>query len=89
MVATNKKLIPSKPKPVINGDWINTLGANVGQYIKLETADGCYRDGRLSGLGCRTIKLNGVDEKIIVDVEINGDPQDRISIERIINIDVL
>jgi hypothetical protein len=71
------------------GSWIDSLDNHLGQYLQLETSDGIRREGRLSGLSTKTIRLNGVEEKMLTDLELNGDPQDRVAIDRIATIDFL
>lgn len=78
-----------KPKAVISGGWIDDLSNKVGQYISLETSDGIRREGRLSGLGTRSLKVFGKDQLIPTEVEINGDPQDRIPLDRIVTLSLL
>lgn len=79
----------TKGKKRSMGAWIDELDGLVGQYIRLETTDGIRREGRLSGLEGRKLRINGVDEKILTEIELNGDPQDRVPIDRIETLDVL
>lgn len=72
----------SKPQP-ISGKWIDEMVDLTGHYIRLETGDGIVREGRLSGL--RTRELQFGDQKVLIptELEINGDPNDTIPLDRI------
>ena len=67
----------------IRGAWIDELVGSTGQYVRLETRDGVIREGRLSGLGSRTLMWNGKPVEILEDIELNGDCFDKISLDRI------
>ena len=70
----------------MNGKWIKELADKTGQMITLETTDGVTREGRLSALRGRSIKLDGKDVEIIIGLELNGDPYDDIPFDRIATI---
>lgn len=70
-------------------DWINELHNHVTRYIKLETLEGVRREGRLSGFVTRKLKINGREETAVVELELNGDPQDRVSYDRIASLDFI
>ncbi len=72
----------------IRGAWIDELVESTGQYVRLETRDGVRREGRLSGLGSRTILWNGKSVEILEDVELNGDCFDKIALNRIATFEV-
>ncbi len=72
----------------VTGDWIEQLASGVGRYISLETGDGVVREGRLSGLTTRSINFNFMDVLIPIEVEINGDPHDRVPLERIVRVEL-
>lgn len=65
------------------GNWLNELADTVGRYISLETLDGMRREGRLSGINMRSIKWNGKQVDILVDLELNGDVYDVVPLNRI------
>jgi len=71
------------------GEWINKMVDSVGQHMHLETTDGVRREGKISGFTFRQFLLNGEKVKIPIEIEVNGDPSDRVSLERIdyMNID--
>lgn len=73
----------------IKGKWIDELVHTIGQYVRLETGDGIVREGRLSGLGSRQLRWNGEPVEILTELELNGDPADRIPLQRIIDLEVL
>ena len=70
-------------KKTIRGAWIDELVNSTGQYVRLETRDGVVREGRLSGLGSRTLMWNGKPVEILEEVELNGDPFDKIALDSI------
>ncbi len=70
-------------KKTIRGAWIDELVNSTGQYVRLETRDGVVREGRLSGLGSRTLVWNGKPVEILEEIELNGDPFDKIALDRI------
>lgn len=70
-------------KKAIMGKWIDDLVNNQGQQLRLETTDGMDRAGRLSGLSSRQFQMNGQPVEILTEIELNGDPNDRIPIDRI------
>lgn len=63
--------------------WIDHLASRVDSYVRLETSDGIRREGRLSGFGLRVLEFNGDRVDIITELELNGDPIDRIPLERV------
>lgn len=71
---------------VTPGAILDGLVSSVGKNVRIETHDGIYRDGRLSGIGMRVIKVNGADLDWPADVELNGDPSDRVPFDRIASI---
>lgn len=75
-----------RPRDVGN-NWARLLGA-VGRFITLETNHGAVRQGRLSGWTCRTLKINGVDVELPIELELNGDPYDRVSLVDIKILDI-
>ncbi len=74
--------MPKKTKRV-SGEWIDQMVAATGQYIRLETSDGIRREGRLSGLRTRELKWEGEAVLIPTEVELNGDPNDCVPLDRI------
>lgn len=74
MTVRKETMMPKKKM----GKWIDDLFGAVGSYIHLETTDGVKRSGKLTGFRTKTIKFNGVDQDIIIELEVNGDPTDCI-----------
>lgn len=73
----------------ITGTWIDALVNSCGQYVRLETLDGGVREGRLSGLRTRELSMFGAKVLMPTDVELNGDPNDTIAIDRIMELRLL
>lgn len=74
------KFTPSK--------WIDTITNSIGKNVYLETTDGIRRSGRISGLTCRTMKFNGDKADLPTEIELNGDPNDRIPLDRVTWMDI-
>lgn len=70
------------------GQWIDELVGSVGEFTDLETTDGVRREGRISGFQMKKMVFNGIDVDIPIEVELNGDPNDRIPISRIGKINI-
>jgi len=68
--------------------WIEHLLGAVNSFVQLETSDGIRREGRLSGFQLRTMQFNGFDVDVISELELNGDPMDRIPFDRIAKIHI-
>jgi len=65
------------------GKWIDDLIDSVGEYMFLETTDGVHRKGKITGFTFRDFVLNGEVARIPIEVEVNGDPTDRIPLDRV------
>lgn len=71
-----------------NIDWMKLFYDKLDSYIILETSDGIERSGRFTGFETRFINLNGMSCEFPVQIELNGDPNDKISLDRITKIDI-
>lgn len=69
-------------------DWLNELGDSTGDFIRLETSDGIVREGKITGLRTRAIQFNNEQELMPTEVELNGDPNDTVALDRIIRLDI-
>jgi len=77
----------AKRKPA--GQWIDTIVDAVGKkYVRLETAQGVDRSGKLSGVRTRVIKFNGEDVDIPIELELNGDPTDTVPLNLITKLSI-
>lgn len=63
------------------------LGAS-GRFVDLETMEGLHREGKLTGWTMRQFKINGQDVDWPEELELNGDPNDRIPLDRIASINI-
>ena len=70
------------------GKWIDSLYTNIGCYLDLETTDGVKREGKLTSISFRQFTLNKKLVNIPDEIEINGDPSDKIPISRIMNLNI-
>ena len=70
------------------GNWIDSLCDNVGSYLDLETTDGVKREGKLTSMTFRQFVLNKRKVNIPDEIEINGDPTDKIPISRIMTMNI-
>ncbi len=87
--STQPKMTPKKTSEASSGKWVDDLVGLIGQYVKIETLDGCLREGRLSGLGWALFHVNGGEVRRPTDFELNGDPNDKITLERVKKISLL
>jgi translation initiation factor IF-1 len=63
--------------------WIDRMIGSLGKHFDLETSDGVVRSGKITGFTYRTMKLNGDVVEFPAEIEVNGDPNDRIPLDRI------
>lgn len=70
------------------GKWIDTMMDSIGEFMRLETTDGVSREGKITGYTTRKFKLNGKVVELPTEVEVNGDPNDRIPLDRIEFMDI-
>lgn len=68
--------------------WMIELIQSIDKYAYMETLDGIHREGRITGFTCRTFRYNGNDVDVPIEIEINGDPMDRIPIDRLAKINL-
>lgn len=62
--------------------WIVKLDTWVGRTCEIETTDGCYRKGEITGLQLNVLDINGRIVYLPVSVELNNDPTDRLEFHR-------
>lgn len=81
-VSKKKKRVAKKIKKTkkTRGAWIGEVIGSVGRYIHIETTDGVFREGKLTGLRTRDVMFNGQEAQLPVAVELNGDPNDFIDL---------
>jgi hypothetical protein len=72
----------------IRGAWIDIIYNGVGEFVRVETSTGVVRTERLTGLRTRVVKLNGIEELIPVELEMNGDPTDLVPFAELVKIDI-
>lgn len=65
------------------GTWIDTMVDSIGEFMRLETTDGVNREGKITGFTYRSFVLNGKKVEMPIEVEVNGDPSDRIPLDRV------
>jgi hypothetical protein len=70
------------------GKWIDTLFGSVGKFVHLETTDGVNREGKLTGLRTKTIKFNGTDQDVLMELELNGDPTDCVQLAAVVSLNL-
>ena len=69
-------------------EWMDHLVDSVDKFFNLETSDGVTREGRISGFSFRELEYNEEVVSIPTEIEVNGDANDRIPVDRIINLKV-
>lgn len=72
----------------VTGDWVEKLLGSVGSFVTFETTDGIERSGRLSGFEMRKFSYNGSPVEFPTHIEINGDPNDQVPLERLSKIEI-
>lgn len=70
------------------GKTVDQLIRSTNKSVILETTDGVRREGRLSGWTTMAIQLNGDEVHIPLALELNGDPNDAVALDRIRKIQV-
>jgi hypothetical protein len=70
------------------GRWIEQIVKSVGKNFALETTDGVTRQGKVTGLTHKSFMLNGVLVDMPVEIEVNGDPNDRIPLDRLLTLKI-
>lgn len=67
-----------------SGNWVQSLVESTGKNINLETVDGVIRGGKISGFTFRKFYFNDREQQFPIEVELNGDPNDRVNVDRIL-----
>jgi hypothetical protein len=65
------------------GAWIEQMLKSVNKFMRLETTDGARRSGKITGFTYKVIILNEQRVKWPIELEINGDPSDRVSLDTV------
>jgi len=69
--------------------WDIDLDALVGSFIKIETNESMYREGRLSAVKYRKMDFMGEVVTVLEGLEMNGDETDVIPFELIKRVDLV
>ena len=70
------------------GKWIDTLTTSINEFMRLETTDGVHREGRITGFTYRKFEINGDIAELPIEIEINGDPSDRVPLDRVLRMTI-
>jgi hypothetical protein len=70
------------------GVWIDALVSSIGDFVSIETTDGVMREGRLSGVVTKKFEMNDIIVELPSELELNGDPNDRIQISMLKKIEI-
>ncbi len=62
--------------------------ADARKVVEFETRDGMRRSGRLTGLRKSTMRLNGREQPIITDFELNDDATDVVPFFHLAKLDI-
>ena len=68
--------------------YIEMISNSVGKFMNLETMDGQHRKGKISGLVCKEIFMNGQLVSYPVEIELNSDAYDLIPLDRVLRISI-
>lgn len=78
----------TKPRAAPNaGWWVDALYQLAGELVNLETLDGVTRGGRLTGIRSQEYRFNGRVFLFPRQLELNGDPNDLVPIDRLASIE--
>jgi hypothetical protein len=77
-----------KTMRICTGEWIDKLVSSIGDYVVMRTTEGVERCGRISGFELRSFKFNGELVDIPSEIELNGDPYDRVPMDRLESIKI-
>ena len=77
-----------KKTKICNGEWIDKLMSSIGSFVVMRTSEGVERCGRISGFKMRNFEFNGKLVDIPSEIELNGDPYDRVPIDRLESIKI-
>jgi hypothetical protein len=69
--------------------FFRELGKAVNGFVELETSLGTIRRGKITGFTHKRIFFNGERVDMIVEIELNNDPGDRIPITEILKYSVI
>lgn len=61
----------------------------VGSLVKLQTKDGIYMKGRLTGFETYCFKANGINQHVLSVVVLDNDPEKKIEATRLETIEEL
>lgn len=70
-------------EPTSPGEWVDVVMDSVGHHMYLETTDGINRRGKITGITCREFMFNGFKVEMPTEIEVNGDPSDRVPLDRL------
>lgn len=62
--------------------WIINLNPWIGRRCQIETVDGCYRSGTITGVQLNVLSVDGRTVFLPISVELNGDATDRMEFHR-------
>lgn len=71
------------------GKFFDQLENSIGKFIELETNVGILRSGRLTGFSHDRKKFGNSTVDVITELELNGDPTDRIDLKEIIRVEII
>lgn len=69
--------------------WMDCLVISVGRHINLMTLDGVSRGGKMTAVVMKSIKFNGSPVEYPYEIELNGDPSDKVPLDRIESFDLV
>lgn len=70
------------------GKWIEKISSSVGKHFELMTTDGVSRSGKITKVVCDVFIFNDKEVKMPVEIEINGDPMDKVPLSRLTKLNI-
>lgn len=72
-----------------SGKFFDALEKAINKYAEFETSIGTIRGGKITGFTHMRIKFNKSYVDIIDEIELNGDPSDRISVKELVRLELI
>lgn len=69
--------------------FFDALEKAINKYVEFETNIGAIRGGKITGFTHTRIKFNKTYVDIVEEIELNGDPSDRISVRELVRLELI
>lgn len=69
--------------------WKIDLKPLMGKKVKIETRDGVYLDGTLTGINVFTFEMDKRNVRVPIELLLDNDPEKVVEVTRIVRVDVV